>query len=43
MSNNRGVITGLDDIAMELFIIRDIQLLFVIDKSILLFLFKKAI
>jgi hypothetical protein len=43
MSSSRGVMAGLDNVTTELFIIRDIEFSLVIDKSILLFLFKKAI
>jgi hypothetical protein len=42
MSSNRGVITGLNDIATELFIIGDIEFFLVIDKSTLFFPFKEA-
>jgi hypothetical protein len=43
MSSSRGVITGLDNVAMELFIFRDIEFSLVIDESVLLFPFKKAV
>jgi hypothetical protein len=43
MSSGRGVMTRLDDIATELFIIRDIEFSLVIDESVLFFPFKDAI
>jgi hypothetical protein len=43
MSSGRGVMTGPDDVATELFIIGDIEFSLVIDKSVLLFPFKKAV
>jgi hypothetical protein len=43
MSSGRGVMTGLDDVATELFIVRDIEFSLVIDESVLLFPFKKAV
>jgi hypothetical protein len=43
MSSSRRVMTGPDDVTMELFIIRNIEFSLVIDKSVLLFLFKEAI
>jgi hypothetical protein len=43
ISSSRGVMTELDNVATELFIIRNIEFFFVINKSILLFPFKKAI
>jgi hypothetical protein len=43
MSNGRRVMTGLDNVTTELFIIRNIEFSLIIDKSILLFLFKEAI
>jgi hypothetical protein len=41
--SSRGVVTGLDDITMKLFIIRDIEFFLVINKSMLFFPFKEAI
>jgi hypothetical protein len=43
MSSGRGVMIGLDNIAMELFIVRDVEFSLVIDKSVLLFPFKETI
>jgi hypothetical protein len=43
MSSGRGVMTGLDNVTTELFIIRNIEFSLVINKSILLFPFKKAV
>jgi hypothetical protein len=43
MSSGRGVMTELDDVATELFIVRDIEFSLVIDKSVLLFPFKETI
>jgi hypothetical protein len=43
MSSSRGVVTKFDDVAMELFIIRDIEFSLIINESILLFPFKEAI
>jgi hypothetical protein len=43
MPSSRGVMAGLDDVATELFIIRDIEFSLIIDESVLLFPFKKAI
>jgi hypothetical protein len=42
MFSSRGVMIGFDNIAMELFIVEDIELSLIINKSILLFPFKKA-
>jgi hypothetical protein len=43
MSSGRRVITGLDDVTIELFIISNIEFSLIIDESVLLFPFKKAI
>jgi hypothetical protein len=43
MSSSRRVMTELDNIAVELFIIRDIEFSLVIDESVLFFPFKEAI
>jgi hypothetical protein len=43
MSSGRGVMTGLDDVATKLFIVRDIEFSLVIDESILFFPFKEAV
>jgi hypothetical protein len=43
ISSGRRVMAGLDDIAVELFIVRDIEFSFVINESILFFPFKEAI
>jgi hypothetical protein len=43
MSSCRWVVTGLDDIATELFIIGNIEFSFVINESILFFPFKEAV
>jgi hypothetical protein len=43
ISSGRGVMIGLDNIAAELFIVRNIEFSLVIDESILLFPFKKTI
>jgi hypothetical protein len=43
MSSGRGVMTRLDNVATELFIIRDIEFSLVIDESVLLFPFKEAV
>jgi hypothetical protein len=43
MSSSKRVITELDDVATELFIVRDIEFSLIINKSILLFLFKEII
>jgi hypothetical protein len=43
MSGGRGVMTGLDDVATELFIVGDIEFSLIIDKSVLLFPFKEAV
>jgi hypothetical protein len=43
MSSSRRVIIGLDNIAIELFIVRNIEFSLVINESILFFLFKEAI
>jgi hypothetical protein len=43
MSSGRGVMTGLDDIATELFIVRNIEFSLVINESVLLFPFKEAV
>jgi hypothetical protein len=38
MSSGRRVMTGFDNVAMELFIIRDIEFFLVINESVLFFL-----
>jgi hypothetical protein len=43
MSSGRGVMTGFDNVATELFIVRDIEFSLVIDESVLLFPFKEAV
>jgi hypothetical protein len=43
MSSGRGVMAGLDNVATELFMVRDIEFSLVIDKSVLLFPFKEAV
>jgi hypothetical protein len=43
ISSSEGVITGLDNIATELFIIRDIEFFLITDKSILFFPFKEVV
>jgi hypothetical protein len=43
MSSSRGIMAGLDDIAMKLFIVGDIEFSLVINKSVLLFPFKEAV
>jgi hypothetical protein len=43
MSSGRRVMTRLDNVAIELFIVRNIEFSLVIDESVLLFPFKKAI
>jgi hypothetical protein len=43
MSSGRGVMTGLDDVTTELFIVGNIEFSFVINKSILFFPFKEAV
>jgi hypothetical protein len=43
MSSGRGVITEPDNVATELFIVRDVEFSLVIDESVLLFPFKKAV
>jgi hypothetical protein len=43
MSSGGRVMTGLNNVATELFIIRNIEFSLVINESILLFLFKEAI
>jgi hypothetical protein len=43
MFSSGGVITGLDNIATELFVIGNIEFSLVMNKSILLFSFKKAV
>jgi hypothetical protein len=43
ISSSRGVMTGLDNVTMELFVIRDIEFSLVVNKSILFFPFKEAV
>jgi hypothetical protein len=43
MSSGRGVIAGFDNIAAKLFIIRNIEFSFVINKPVLFFPFKEAV
>jgi hypothetical protein len=43
MSSGEGVMTGPDDVATELFIVRDVEFSLIIDESVLLFLFKEAV
>jgi hypothetical protein len=43
MSNSRRVMTELDNIATELFIIINIEISLIVNKSVLLFPFKEAI
>jgi hypothetical protein len=43
MSSGRGVMTGLDNIATELLIIRDVEFSLIIDESVLFFPFKEAV
>jgi hypothetical protein len=43
MSSSRGVMAEFDNIATELFIIRDVEFSLVIDKSVLFFPFKETI
>jgi hypothetical protein len=43
ISSGRRVMTGLDNVAMELFIVRNIEFSLVINESILFFPFKKAV
>jgi hypothetical protein len=43
ISSSKRVMIGLDDIATELFIVRNVEFSLVINESVLLFLFKEAI
>jgi hypothetical protein len=43
MSSGRGVMTGPDDVATELFFVRDVEFSLVIDESVLLFPSKEAV
>jgi hypothetical protein len=43
MSSSRRVMTGLDNVTMEFFIVTDIEFSLVIDESVLLFSFKEAV
>jgi hypothetical protein len=43
VSSSRGVMTGLDDVATELFIVRDIEFSLIIDEPVLLFPLKEAV
>jgi hypothetical protein len=43
MSSNRGVMIELDNIAIKLFIIRDIKFFLVMNESILFFPFKETV
>jgi hypothetical protein len=43
ISSGRGVMTGLDNIATKLFIIRNIEFSLIVNKSVLLLQFKRAV
>jgi hypothetical protein len=43
MSSSRGVMTGLDNVATKLFIVKNVEFSFVINESILLFPFKETV
>jgi hypothetical protein len=43
ISSSRGVMTGFDNVAIELFIVKNIEFSLIIDKSVLLFPFKKTV
>jgi hypothetical protein len=43
MSSGKGVMTGFDNVATELFIFRDIEFSLVIDESVLFFPFKETV
>jgi hypothetical protein len=43
MSSSRGVMTGLDNVATKLFIVRNVEFSLIINESVLLFPFKETV